>query len=85
MTDIRVLIADVLTDGPALAWRDSHTRLERRVHRIADQLGRGDESEAAADQALAYLEADPYYFWSGYARARLARSLAHAPTRSRPT
>ena len=32
----------------------------------------------AVDQALAYLEADPYYFRSGYARAKLARSLAQA-------
>jgi hypothetical protein len=33
----------------------------------------------AVDQALAYLEADAYYFRSGYARAKLARSLSQAP------
>jgi hypothetical protein len=29
----------------------------------------------AVDRALDYLEADPYYFWSGYVRSRLARTL----------
>ena len=72
--DIRVLIDDVLTDGSF----EARGRLERRLHEIADQLLLGDDSHAAADQALAYLEADPYYFWSGYERARIARRLAHA-------
>ena len=72
--DIRVLIDDVLTHGSF----EARGRLERRLQTIAEQLLLGDDSHTAADQALTYLEADPYYFWSGYARARIARVLAHA-------
>ncbi len=51
--------------------------LEQWVHQVRERL-RESGDPGAADQALAYLEADPYYFRSGYARAKLARSLAQA-------
>ena len=70
--DIRVLIDDVLTHGSL----EARGRLERRLQAIAEQLLLGDDSHTAADQALTYLEADPYYFWSGYARARIARRFS---------
>jgi hypothetical protein len=60
-------------------WRESHERLEGRLRELSEQLVADEASQVAADEALTYLEADPYYFWSGYARARIARSLAHAP------
>ena len=79
--DIRVLIDDVLTDGSL----EARGRLERRLQEIADQLLLGDDSHTAADQALAYLEADPYYFWSGYERARIARRSGPCSARRDPS
>ena len=51
--------------------------LEQWLDDVRERLRRRRGPDAA-DQALAYLEADPYYFRSGYARAKLARSLAQA-------
>jgi hypothetical protein len=86
--DIRVLIDDVLTSGRAIAeqpgtdayarWAAARDRLARRLASLGDQLILAEDPHDAADQALLYLEADPYYFWSGYARARIARRLAQA-------
>lgn len=73
-TEVRALIDEVLTTG-SLAARG---RLEQRLHAISDRLALGDDAPAA-DEALTYLEADPYYFWSGYTRAKITRRLADAP------
>ncbi len=57
----------------------ARTRCGRHAEGVTDhafELLSGDASPAEIDEALAYLEADAYYFWSGYARARLARRLA---------
>jgi hypothetical protein len=51
--------------------------LEQWLDDVRERLRDGEDVDAV-DQALAYLEADPYYFRSGYARAKLARSLAQA-------
>ena len=51
--------------------------LARWLEETGDALAAGDVS--AAGPALAYLEADPYYFGSGYARNRLAGRLARVP------
>jgi hypothetical protein len=51
--------------------------LEQWLDDVRRRVRDGEDTDAA-DQALAYLEADPYYFRSGYARAKLARSLAQA-------
>jgi hypothetical protein len=51
--------------------------LEQWLDDVRDRL-RDSQGADAVDEALAYLEADPYYFRSGYARAKLARSLAQA-------
>ena len=51
--------------------------LEHWLDDVRGRLRTGEDADAVA-QALAYLEADPYYFRSGYARAKLARSLAQA-------
>lgn len=60
-------------------WSAARDRLESRLQMLGDRLVLGEDEHDAADQALSYLEADPYYFWSGYARARMARRLAKAP------
>lgn len=51
--------------------------LEEWLRATRERL-RSPEDTEAVDQAFRYLETDPYYFRSGYARAKLARSLAHA-------
>ena len=43
---------------------------------LGGRLSRGDPESIEA--ALAFLERDPYFFRSGYARERVARRLAHA-------
>jgi hypothetical protein len=52
----------------------AQSRLGQSLQEIQDALAAGDVS--AAGPALAYLEADPYYFRSGYARCRLAGRLS---------
>jgi hypothetical protein len=42
------------------------------------RLREGRATPDDVDYALAYLELDPYYFWSGYTRAGVVRHLAHA-------
>jgi hypothetical protein len=45
---------------------------------LVDLTGRLSADEPAAiEEALAFLERDPYFFRSGYARERVARRLAH--------
>ena len=51
------------------------TDAEVEIRALERNLERGDA--AAVDRALTYLEADPYYFRSGYARQRVGRKLAH--------
>jgi hypothetical protein len=51
-------------------------QLEEWLRATRERL-RSQLDAQAVDDALRYLEADPYYFRSGYARAKLARSLAH--------
>jgi hypothetical protein len=43
---------------------------------LGPRLGRSDTESIEA--ALTFLERDPYFFRSGYARERVARALAHA-------
>jgi hypothetical protein len=43
---------------------------------LCSRLGRGDAG--SVDAALEFLERDPYFFRSGYARERVARGLARA-------
>jgi hypothetical protein len=77
MTDaeaaVRRLIDDVLDLSESAAARN---RLAQWVQRTGEALAAGDPS--AAGPALAYLEADPYYFRSGYARTWLAGRLSRA-------
>jgi hypothetical protein len=56
-----------------LAAQFTDAEVEIRV--LERDLERGEV--AAIDRALTYLEADPYYFRSGYARQRIGRKLAH--------
>lgn len=46
------------------------------VLELSRGLARGDTG--SVDAALEFLERDPYFFRSGYARERVARALAHA-------
>jgi hypothetical protein len=52
----------------------AQNRLDQWLRGIEEALGAGDAS--AGGPALAYLEADPYYFRSGYARCHLAGRLS---------
>jgi hypothetical protein len=45
-----------------------------QLEELLDRLSRGDGP--SVDEALSFLEEDPYFFRSGYARERLARRLA---------
>jgi hypothetical protein len=47
---------------------------ETEIRVLEVDIERGDP--AALERALTYLEADPYYFRSGYARQRIGRKLA---------
>ncbi len=69
--DIRALIEAALAGG----WEDRRA-LEARLEALDTRLRSDNAGPAAIDDALVYLELDPYYFWSGYARARMARRLA---------
>jgi hypothetical protein len=86
-SEIRVLVDDVLATGRALSvsggdayarGSDARERLDRRLQRLGDQLLLGEDEHGAAEQALTFLELDPYYFWSGFARARMTRQLSNA-------
>jgi hypothetical protein len=71
------------------AWRDDRERYlaasarvllhrERLANWVTEvEVSLLDGEPAAANRALSYLEADLYYFGSGYAREHLARTLAH--------
>jgi hypothetical protein len=50
--------------------------VDRWVAGLGRRLAAGQP--AAVDEAIAFLELDPYFFRSGYARERVARRLAHA-------
>jgi hypothetical protein len=50
--------------------------IDAAVSRLCGSLSRGEP--ASIEEALAFLEADPYFFRSGYARERVARRLARA-------
>ena len=62
--------------GLSQHWAAAAERLEDRVTLIGAAVELGDA--AAVTAALSYLEIDPYYFRSGYARDRLTRRLSHA-------
>jgi hypothetical protein len=57
---------------------DAQNRLGQRKRAIEAALSAGDAS--TADPALPYLEADPYYFRSGYTRCRLAGRSHESPS-----
>jgi hypothetical protein len=51
-------------------------KIDTWVESVGRRLSDGDSE--AIEEALAFLERDPYFFRSGYARERVARQLAHA-------
>jgi hypothetical protein len=59
--------------------------IDAAVSRLVEALARREP--ASIEEALAFLERDPYFFRSGYARERVARQLANvsltAPQRDR--
>ena len=61
---------------------DDHERYYERLNidswvvELGRRLGRSDPESIEA--ALTFLEQDPYFFRSGYARERVARALTHA-------
>src|SRR5262249_23650005 len=75
--DLRTLVAEAVAGGRE-GW-DARSRLEDRLRMIEHRLPDGPGLPTAVDEALTYLEIDPYYFWSGYARARMVKRLAWPP------
>jgi hypothetical protein len=69
--EVRRLVDELRASGCSV---DARTRLDEAWGEIELALTAGDRSAGGA--ALAYLEADPYYFRSGYARCRLAGRLS---------
>lgn len=57
------------------------SKASSRIQGIEEGLTRGDNS--AIEDALAFLDEDPYYFRSGYERERVARWLSNAPMSTR--
>ena len=54
---------------------DGSLDVDASITALGERLLRGEPE--AVDEALAFLERDPYFFRSGYARERIARRLAH--------
>ena len=61
-----------------MRWSAICEGLNRRLEELGDRVILDDDAHDAVDEVLTYLELDPYYYWSGFARTRMARRLAHA-------